>query len=59
MLCGGGAFVDDQMSFTVYGNAGPFVVNSPQHPQGNSQIELIWDVAGTDVNLPTVLMCKS
>lgn len=50
-VAGGGAFVDDQMSFTVYGNAGPFVVNSPGNIlQGNSQIELTWDVAGTDVN---------
>lgn len=50
-VAGGGAFNDDQMSFTVYGNSGPFVVNSPGNIlQGNSEVELTWDVAGTDVN---------
>lgn len=50
-VAGGGAFADDQMSFTVYGNAGPFVVNSPgANLQGGSSIELTWDVANTDVN---------
>lgn len=50
-VAGGGAFADDQMSFTVYGNAGPFVVNSPGTIlQGDSEVSITWDVAGTDVN---------
>ena len=47
----GGAFVDDQMSFTVYGKRWTICRHLPGNIlQGNSQIELTWDVAGTDVN---------
>jgi hypothetical protein len=49
-VAGGGAFRDDAISFSVYGNAGPFLVTSPSGGaiQGNSEVEVVWDVAGTD-----------
>jgi hypothetical protein len=49
-VAGGGAFNDDVVSFSVYGMAGPFVVTSPSGGsiQGGSEVEVTWDVAGTD-----------
>tara|TARA_Y100000589_G_scaffold326368_1_gene365995 strand:+ start:152 stop:2422 length:2271 start_codon:yes stop_codon:yes gene_type:complete len=49
-VAGGGAFDDDVVSFSVYGFAGPFLVTSPSggSVQGGSQVEVTWDVAGTD-----------
>ena len=49
-VAGGGAFNDDEVSFSVYGFAGPFLVTSPSGGsiQGGSNVEVTWDVAGTD-----------
>jgi hypothetical protein len=48
-VAGGGAFRDDAVSFNVYGYAGPFLVTSPSGGslQGGSEVEVVWDVAGT------------
>ena len=48
-VAGGGAFNDASVSFSVYGNAGPFTVNSPSGGSldGGSEVEVTWDVAGT------------
>ena len=48
-IAGGGAFNDASVSFSVYGNAGPFTVNSPSGGSldGGSEVEVTWDVAGT------------
>ena len=49
-VAGGGAFNDDDISFSVYGFAGPFTVTSPSGGSipGASYVEVTWDVAGTD-----------
>ena len=52
-VAGGGATESDNMEVTVAGNAGPFVVNSPNSnvdwSAGSSQ-SVTWDVAGTTGN---------
>ena len=63
-VAGGGAFNDDAVSFSVYGNAGPFVVTSPSggSVQGGSEVSITWDVAGTDsypINIANVEILMS
>jgi len=63
-VAGGGAFNDDSVSFSVYGNAGPFVVTSPSggSVQGGSEVSVTWDVAGTDsypINIANVEILMS
>jgi hypothetical protein len=50
---GGGGFSDDLKTMSVTANAGPFVVLAPNGGgsfQGNSNVSVTWDVAGTDGN---------
>ena len=63
-VAGGGAFNDDAVTFSVYGFAGPFVVNSPSggSVQGGSEVSVTWDVAGTDsypINIENVEILMS
>ena len=50
---GGGGFSDDLKTMSVTDNAGPFLVQSPNGGGtlvGNTNLEVTWDVAGTDGN---------
>ena len=50
---GGGGFADDLKTMSVTSNAGPFLVQAPNGGgtvQGNTQLAVNWDVAGTDGN---------
>ena len=50
---GGGGFSDDLKTMSVTANAGPFLVQSPNGGGtlvGNTNLNVIWDVAGTDGN---------
>ena len=50
---GGGGFSDDLKTMSVTANAGPFLVQSPNGGGtlvGNTNLEVTWDVAGTDGN---------
>ena len=50
---GGGGFSDDLKTMSVTANAGPFLVQSPNGGgtlEGNTNLEVTWDVAGTDGN---------
>ena len=50
---GGGGFSDDLKTMNVTANAGPFVVQSPNGGgtlEGNTNLNVTWDVAGTTSN---------
>ena len=50
---GGGGFSDDLKTMDVTANAGPFVVQSPNGGgtlEGNTNLNVTWDVAGTTSN---------